>query len=266
MDLLLELADTYLLDALYPAHLPRDSLLRQALSVSAITLVGGVFMYLSGAGAAYALFFDQKLTKHPRFLKDQVSKEIVYSLKSIPVMTVLMLPLFLAEIRGYSQMYKRVDDFGWLYLAISIVWFLLFTDMLIYWFHRWLHHPRVYAKIHKPHHKWIVPTPFASHAFHPVDGYIQGLPYHLFVLLFPIHRVVFLVLFVCVNYWTISIHDGLHVAKNAWLNGAAHHTVHHSDFVYNYGQYFTFWDRLAGSYREPLHEDDTKQPEREKGE
>lgn len=73
-------------------------------------------------------------------------------------------------------------------------------------------------------------------------------------MLFPMHRGIFLVLYVAVNFWTISIHDGLHVARNAWLNGAAHHTVHHEEFVYNYGQYLTLWDRLGGSYKEPAQE------------
>lgn len=50
-----------------------------------------------------------------------------------------------------------------------------------------------------------VPTPFASHAFHPVDGYLQSVPYHLFIFLFPIHRLLYLVLFVFVNFWSILV-------------------------------------------------------------
>ena len=51
----------------------------------------------------------------------------------------------------------------------------------------------------------LVPTPFASHAFHPLDGYLQSVPYHLFIFLFPIHRLVYLILFVLVNIWTIFV-------------------------------------------------------------
>ena len=51
----------------------------------------------------------------------------------------------------------------------------------------------------------LVPTPFASHAFHPLDGYLQSVPYHLFIFLFPIHRLVYLILFVLVNMWTIFV-------------------------------------------------------------
>ena len=51
----------------------------------------------------------------------------------------------------------------------------------------------------------VVPTPFASHAFHPLDGYLQSVPYHLFIFLFPIHRLVYLILFVLVNIWSVFV-------------------------------------------------------------
>jgi len=33
--------------------------------------------------------------------------------------------------------------------------------------------------------------------------------------------------------------------------GQAHHTHHHSKFNYNYGQFFTFWDRVGNTYLSP---------------
>lgn len=50
-----------------------------------------------------------------------------------------------------------------------------------------------------------VPTPFSSHAFHPLDGYLQSVPYHLFIFLFPLHRKLYLGLFVFVNFWAIFV-------------------------------------------------------------
>ncbi len=72
----------------------------------------------------------------------------------------------------------------------------------------------------------IIPTPFASHAFHPIDGFSQSFPYHLYVFLFPIHKVEYLALFIFVNIWTVSIHDADY---KVWgflkplINGSAHH-------------------------------------------
>ena len=36
-----------------------------------------------------------------------------------------------------------------------------------------------------------------------------------------------------------------------FVNGSAHHTDHHVYYNYNYGQYFTLWDRLGGSFKHP---------------
>lgn len=71
--------------------------------------------------------------------------------------------------------------------------------------HRYEHHPLIYKRIHKPHHRWIIPTPFASHAFHPLDGYAQSLPYHIFVFLFPLQKYLYMGLFVFVNLWSILV-------------------------------------------------------------
>jgi len=170
-------------------------------------------------------------------------------------MMLLMLPWFLVEVRGHSKLYTRVDEYGWAYLVLSVPLFLLFTDYAIYWIHRWLHIPFLYKRIHKPHHRWIVTTPFASHAFHPVDGTCQGMPYHFFIFLFPLQRHLYLGLFIFVNCWTILIHDGdMLTTTSPWLaliNGPAHHTLHHLYFTCNYGQYFTWADKYGGSFREP---------------
>jgi len=144
-----------------------------------------------------------------------------------------------------------------LLIFFSVPFFLVFTDYGIYWVHRTLHHPSIYKYVHKPHHKWLVPTPFASHAFHPLDGYLQSVPYHLFIFLFPLHRWLYLALFVFVNFWSILIHDSDMITGHVFekvINGPAHHTLHHLYFTVNYGQYFTWADRWGGSYRQPSSE------------
>jgi sterol desaturase/sphingolipid hydroxylase (fatty acid hydroxylase superfamily) len=32
-----------------------------------------------------------------------------------------------------------------------------------------------------------------------------------------------------------------------WIIGATHHDLHHRKFLFNYGLYFTFWDRIMGT-------------------
>ena len=51
--------------------------------------------------------------------------------------------------------------------------------------------------------------------------------------------------------YDFQIDDGEYIANSAIINGAACHGIHHEKFDYNYGQFTTLWDRLAGSYRRP---------------
>ncbi len=257
MDLVLDVADEYFFTPyVYPASLPPTNMIRQFISFFAFICTGGALLYLIPGLIAYIFLFDKRLRQHKRFIPDQEWLEIKYALWSVPYMAIPTAMLFVAEVQGYSRLYDSVDDhpWGWWFIALSFFAFIVFTDMCIYWIHRWLHLPSLYGRFHKPHHRWIICTPFASHAFHPVDGFSQSFPYHLYVFLFPMHKFLYLVLFVLVNIWSTSIHDENYKLPNFLVpivNGSAHHTDHHIFFNYNYGQYFTLWDRIGGSYMHP---------------
>ena len=67
-------------------------------------------------------------------------------------------------------------------------------------------------------------------------------------------QITYLGLFIFVNIWTVSIHDGdyrVPTLLQPLVNGCAHHTDHHLFYNYNYGQFFTLWDRIGGSFRNP---------------
>jgi lathosterol oxidase len=239
----------------YLSAWPRDHIYRQALSLYLITWIFGLLLYFVCASLSYIFVFDKTTTKHPRYLKNQIQLEIAQTIKSMPLMSLLTMPFFLAEVRGYGKLYDAVADEPFPYYSVlQFPFFIAFTDGFIYWIHRGLHHPLVYKPLHKPHHKWIMPTPFASHAFHPVDGWAQSIPYHVFPFVFPLQKFAYIILFVFINFWTILIHDGEYVSNSPVINGAACHTMHHLYFNYNYGQFTTLWDRLGGSYRKPNEE------------
>ncbi|CCH42108.1 C-5 sterol desaturase [Wickerhamomyces ciferrii] len=236
--------------------LPRSSMIRQSISVFFILWVFGLLLYLGTATFSYIFIFDKKVFNHPRYLKNQVSLEIKQALGAIPIMAALTVPWFLLELKGYSKLYWDINDAngGMKSIWLQYPCFIMFTDFLLYLTHRWLHWPKVYKMLHKPHHKWLVTTPFASHAFHPIDGYFQSLPYHIYPFLFPLHKANYLLLFTFVSIWSVLIHDGEYVSNNPVINGAACHTVHHLYFNYNYGQFTTLWDRIGFSYRKPEFE------------
>ncbi|KIX98740.1 uncharacterized protein Z520_05201 [Fonsecaea multimorphosa CBS 102226] len=251
----------------YKSSWPRDTVYRQFVSLFMITWLFGSVLYFGFATLSYFFVFDKETMKHPKFLNNQVRKEIAQACQAMPGMAFLTALCMLAEVRGYSKLFDQPSEapFPW-YNFLQFPLFILFTDCGIYWIHRGLHHPLVYKTLHKPHHRWIMPTPFASYAFHPVDGFCQSIPYHLFTFVLPLQKVAFIALFTFINFWTILIHDGEFYANNPVINGAACHSAHHAYFNYNYGQFTTLWDRLGGSYRRPnmdLFHKETKMGKRE---
>ncbi|KAG9235296.1 hypothetical protein BJ875DRAFT_504128 [Amylocarpus encephaloides] len=242
-------------DAAYMSQWARDSVYRQTLSLFLITWIAGAAIYFIVSTLSYVFIFDKTTFKHPKFLKNQIKMEIAQACSAMPGMALLTAPCFLAEVLGYSKLYDALEDQPFAYYNfLQFPLFLLFTDFCIYFIHRGLHHPLIYKSLHKAHHKWIMPTPYASVAFHPVDGFAQSIPYHVFPFIFPLQKFAYLALFFFVQLWTVFIHDGEYVANSPFLNGAACHTMHHLYFNYNYGQYTTVWDKLGGSYRKPNEE------------
>lgn len=229
----------------------RDAPVRQFVSLFLITWFFGIVLYFFFSTLSYILIFDHRTFEHPKYLKNQIRLEMGVAVASLPQMAIITAVCFLAEVRGYSKLYRSVDEYGWGYLVLQLPLFLLFTDSLIYLIHRGLHSKLLYKRLHKPHHKWIMPTPYASHAFHPLDGFLQSLPYHVFPFIFPLHRYAYIALFSFVNIWTILIHDGEYLSNDPIINGAACHSLHHLKFSCNYGQFTTLFDRLGGSYVPP---------------
>lgn len=162
-----DLKTTFALDSL--SLFPRDSIIRQLLSFFFIAWIGSFLLYMSVSALSYYLLFDRRLEHHPRFLRNQVRKEITMSLQSQPIIAAMIVPWFVAEARGKTLMYSDIREYGkdwfkggalegygsWVYVAGSMVAFLAVTDYCIYWIHRWLHIPAIYKRLHKPHHKWV---------------------------------------------------------------------------------------------------------------
>jgi len=229
------------------------SLVRRALITWAFLYLGSLLLYFLFAGIDYYIVFikfQKKLV--PDYVPDysEMKREILLSCKSLFVMSGMTTPLEVLLQQGYGKIYHNASDYGWIYFFLSPFIFLAVSDCLIYFIHRGLHHPSIYKYIHKLHHSFIHTTPFAAFAFHPFDGYMQGVPYQLFVLVFPFHCMMHLVSLAAVGIWTINIHD-----RTTWgiplVNGAAHHNIHHTTFKSNYGQYLICWDWMFGTFKDP---------------
>ena len=91
-----------------------------------------------------------------------------------------MLPIlseFLIESR-YTRCYFYLDEVGgFLPYLVYLILYITIVEIGIYWIHRTLHTNKfLYKHIHALHHKYNraqTLTPWASIAFHPLDGILQ---------------------------------------------------------------------------------------------
>jgi len=212
----------------------------------------GVVVYVLLSGASYLVFFVWLRERFvPAYRPDRAEmwKSARWALFSISGNAALMAPVELAIIHGDSRIYFDVADHGWGWLALSAALVLVVTETSIYWIHRALHTPWLYRRLHVHHHQFREPTPLASVAFHPFDSFAQALPYHLCAFLFPLHVWVYHGFVTLVTIWSVMIHDRIRWVPTEWVNHTGCHTAHHWFYRCNYGQYFTLWDRLCGTYR-----------------
>jgi len=224
-------------------------------------VVTGIFLlrYLLIAGLFYLFFYVWKKEQCSPFKLQskwsnsiQIKREIKYSLLTFFIYS-LGVWLFLYWIRhDMTKIYFDIDENGLPYFVISIILMVLLHDTYFYWTHRLIHHPLFFRYVHKMHHTFDSPTPWAAFAFHPIEAIISIgiIPIILFVI--PFHHLALIVFITFLVIYNAYIHLGFSVPLLKWSglqNTPNDHDLHHKGTKGNYGLYFTYWDKLMGTYK-----------------
>ncbi|WP_299666900.1 sterol desaturase family protein [uncultured Polaribacter sp.] len=197
------------------------------------------------------VFPNRILNKKP-LKKKQIIKEIYWSLISGFIFGGIAVFIYYLWSINYTAIYIDPKKYSLWYIPLSILAFLCIQDTYYYWIHRWMHIPKFYKFFHKTHHKSVHTTVFTSFSFHPYETLLQAI-YLPFVLVFlPLHIYALLAVLLIMTLSATINHAGIEVYPSGkfgnkfkkWIIGATHHDAHHTKFNYNYGLYFTFWDRL----------------------
>jgi lathosterol oxidase len=107
----------------------------------------------------------------------------------------------------------------------------------------------MFKHIHALHHQYNKPetlSPWASVAFHPLDGLLQASPYVVFLFVVPVHYFTHLGLVFFTAIWATSIHDTLQ-GDTEPIMGSKYHLIHHTHYNRNYGQFLIVCDWLWGT-------------------
>jgi Delta7-sterol 5-desaturase len=184
-----------------------------------------------------------------------VSREIRTSLRTAVIFSLNGAAIVFFAVHGVFTIYTDFDTTGIGYLAISVAAIIVAHDAYFYWTHRLMHHPRLFRFFHRTHHRSITPTPFAAYAFDVPEAMLMGLFTPLWLLLVPMHAFGLFLFMAFMIVRNVMGHAGVELMPRAladsrwfgWINATTHHDLHHSSFHYNYGLYFTWWDRLMGT-------------------
>jgi sterol desaturase/sphingolipid hydroxylase (fatty acid hydroxylase superfamily) len=182
--------------------------------------------------------------------EDRARVEIVQSLKALVVIVALMAAGLALQKNGFS-LFAPLDLTVWSFAGMMIVSVLAF-DAWFYWAHRLMHWRPLY-RFHRLHHKSLAPTVWSNYSDDAIDAAVHQGYLLIAPLILPIPPVVLLAhrLYDHVN-GQIG-HSGFEyfaqpTAKRPWpLVCTTFHDQHHELFNYNFGNFFSVWDRVMGT-------------------
>lgn len=218
--------------------------------------------YFTTAGFFYAYYSkvknnktDKKLLSQRPLKKEQVKKEIYWSVVSSAIFAFFGAVTYWLYLNDFTAIYLDASQFGYWYLPLSLLIVLLLHETYYYWVHRAMHFPKIYKVVHKVHHQSLSTTPWTAFSFHPWESIIEALIVPVILMVVPVNIYVLLFYLIFMTFSSMINHLDIEVypesfRKSAfgklWID-ATHHHYHHKEFNTNYGLYFTFWDKLMGT-------------------
>jgi sterol desaturase/sphingolipid hydroxylase (fatty acid hydroxylase superfamily) len=184
--------------------------------------------------------------------RKQIVFEIRHTLVVLVFGTFTAVAVSLLYAGGHTKMSTDAGAIGWPMIIVTLVALMALNDAWFYFWHRLLHHPRLFRYVHAVHHKSVDANPFSSYSFHWIEAVILGAWVIPVVILVPIYLPM------------LGVMQGIGMANNLmshlgyeflprwllrapllrWMNTATFHNMHHTSFHGNYGLMFRFWDRM----------------------
>lgn len=163
--------------------------------------------------------------------------------------------------KGLSNGYCGIPgEFGWGYFIFSIVVVWVGSDFFEFFYHRLGHTQDFFWSVHRHHHKFWNPTPFAVVADEYLDQLVRASPLLIFPMLMPVNMdMMFFVYAMFFYVYGVYLHWGYEFnypdAHHPYINTSFQHYLHHAVSIkgkpYHTGFFFKIWDNLCGSvYKE----------------
>ncbi len=173
--------------------------------------------YMFFAGIAWLLgyawfkrrWFHRKIIAHYP-ASSEVWREVRYSALSVVIFAMVGVVSIFAIKKGWSQMYWKLNQHGWLWFVATIVAAVLLHDTYFYWTHRLMHHRKLFRLFHRVHHLSRNPTPWRpAYAFSPLEAFVvEACIFPLTAFLIPINPWAFGIFMVWQIAFNVAGHTG----------------------------------------------------------
>jgi len=179
-----------------------------------------------------------------------IRREISYSMSTVVLFSLVGFLVYWGSQAGFFKIYGGAPpSVGQLLFELVIV--VLLHDAYFYWAHRIMHTRWLFRRLHRLHHKSRTPTPWAAYAFAPPEAILEAGILPIAALLIPMHEITVFLFVSHMLLRNVIGHAGVEMFPSWWLNApllrrittTTHHDLHHSHGGYNFGLYFTWWDR-----------------------
>lgn len=244
------------------------SLARYAAEVYPFILQGDLVRYVVGAGGTFLVvntLLAGSLAR--RRIRDewpdwrQMSREILASLRTVLIFSLVGLAIALSERLGWLAIYEDPLERGLVYFLFNLAVLIVLHDAWFYWTHKIMHRPGLFRWFHRLHHRSYNPSPWTSYAFDASEAAVNAIYLPLALLLMPTSLLAAFLFVAHMMLRNAIGHCGYEVfpARRdgrpliGWLTTVTHHDLHHARPRWNLGLYFTWWDRLMGTEDPTYH-------------
>jgi sterol desaturase/sphingolipid hydroxylase (fatty acid hydroxylase superfamily) len=192
----------------------------------------------------------------------QLIREFFFSVRSIAVFSTVGLIYNVLHNLGWMWGPAVADRLGPVWGVFTFIALAYAHDTWFYWTHRIMHHRKLFRQFHRIHHQSFNPSPFTAYSFDMKEAFVQAIYMVIWSLIVP------------TSYWVISAYMIFQIARNSighcgyelfpankkgkpmfdWMTTVTHHDLHHARAGYNFGLWFTHWDRWMGTEDPTYHQ------------
>mmetsp|Transcript_17241 Transcript_17241/g.25772 ORF Transcript_17241/g.25772 Transcript_17241/m.25772 type:complete len:300 (-) Transcript_17241:144-1043(-) len=224
------------------------------LSTISLLLMSSIVFYYLYYKPTYSLWQYKINPSYPTPYK--IQQEIITMLHGVIFSTICPALSIYFYHHNIGWGYCGIQPYGYIWLFISCIITWILSDMYEFLYHYLGHTVTVMWRLHKGHHSFYNPTPFAVIADNPIDQFFRAAPLCIFPLLFPVNLDMIFTMFSLFFFLNGLIqHSGYEISfidgHSKWILTSYHHYLHHAKStifrpIYN-GQLLQVWDQLLGA-------------------